>query len=71
MSAKFLTEEQRKVAEGRVQAAGTGKGKSSWKTSQITECLLDPKTFFFVGISLLAQVRMSCPLYLSISTLQG
>ncbi|KAJ9192714.1 hypothetical protein DTO021D3_9059 [Paecilomyces variotii] len=56
MSAKFLTEEQRKVAEGRVQAAGTGKGKSSWKTSQITECLLDPKTFFFVGISLLAQI---------------
>lgn len=55
-SAEFLTEEERKVAEQRVQVAGTGKIKRSWKVDQIIECLLDPKTFFFFGISLLTQV---------------
>ncbi|GAD91572.1 conserved hypothetical protein [Paecilomyces variotii No. 5] len=56
VSANFLTEEERDVAERRVQAAGTGKIKHSWDADQITECLLDPKTLFFFGISFLTQI---------------
>jgi hypothetical protein len=58
-SANFLTAEEKQYAEDRVVIAGTGRYslKNNWKADQAIECLLDPKTWFFVAISILTQVR--------------
>ncbi|KAF9636409.1 Major facilitator superfamily [Lasiodiplodia theobromae] len=55
-SAKFLTAEEKRCAEQRVAVAGTGKAKHVWQPSQLLECLIDPKTYFFFAISLLTQI---------------
>ena len=57
--AKFLTEEEKQYAEDRVVLGGTGRTDSTnsqWKMEQVSECLSDPKTWFFVAISVLTQV---------------
>ena len=57
--AKFLTEEEKQYAEDRVVMGGTGRTdpvNSRWKSEQVFECLLDPKTYFFAAISVLTQV---------------
>jgi hypothetical protein len=61
-SARFLTEEEKQYAEDRVVIAGTGRYdpiNSHWKLEQALECLMDPKTWFFVAISILTQVKIS------------
>lgn len=55
-SASFLTPEEKECAQQRVILAGTGKVRHTWKPSQTLECLMDPKTLFFFGISLLTQI---------------
>ncbi|KAK2785698.1 hypothetical protein FQN53_007486 [Emmonsiellopsis sp. PD_33] len=55
-SCKFLDEKERYYAEQRVAIAGTGKTHHVWKKEQMIECLKDPKTYMFLGISLLTQI---------------
>lgn len=57
--ATFLTEEEKQYAEDRVVLGGTGRVdplNSRWKSEQVIECLVDPKTWFFAAISVLTQV---------------
>jgi hypothetical protein len=56
--AKFLTEEKKQYAEDRVVMGGAGRTdliNSRWKSEQVFECLLDPKTYIFAVISVLTQ----------------
>ncbi|KAJ5102812.1 hypothetical protein N7532_003341 [Penicillium argentinense] len=56
-SAKFLTEEERRIAANRAVIAGTGMTeKTAWKWEQVLECLMDPKTWFIFGLELLTQI---------------
>ncbi|KAK0635969.1 major facilitator superfamily domain-containing protein [Bombardia bombarda] len=56
-SAKFLTVEERQHAGDRVVAAGTGRTeKTSWHWDQTWECLIDPKTWFILGLQILTQI---------------
>ncbi|OJJ35937.1 hypothetical protein ASPWEDRAFT_134459 [Aspergillus wentii DTO 134E9] len=55
-SARFLTEEEREVAQERVVVGGTGRTKSVWKLDQCISCITDPKTWFIFAISLLTQI---------------
>ncbi|TVY39922.1 putative transporter [Lachnellula subtilissima] len=58
--AGFLTEEEKQYAEDRVVTAGLGRTdpiNSQWKVEQVIECLMDPKTYFFVAMSVLTQVH--------------
>lgn len=58
-SAKFLTEEEKQYAEDRVVAAGLGRFdpiNSHWKFEQVLECFIDPKTWFFIAISICTQI---------------
>ncbi|KAF2091504.1 MFS general substrate transporter [Saccharata proteae CBS 121410] len=55
-SAGFLNEEEKLCAEARVIHDGTGRTKHQWKLGQVVECFVDPKTYFFFGISLLTQI---------------
>jgi len=57
--ADFLTEEEKQYAEDRVVTAGLGRTdpiNSQWKVEQVIECLMDPKTYFFIAMSVLTQV---------------
>lgn len=55
--AKFLTEEERRVAANRTVIAGTGSTENTkWKWDQVVECLIDPKTWFIFSINLLSQI---------------
>ena len=55
-TSKFLTAEEREIAQNRVIVQGLGKAKRVFKPDQVLECLLDPKTFFVFSISLLTQI---------------
>ncbi|KAK4624210.1 hypothetical protein CLAFUW4_05969 [Fulvia fulva] len=55
-TARFLSQEEKQVAEQRVVAAGTGKAHDEWNPAQTIECFLDPKTYFFLAISILTQI---------------
>lgn len=58
-SARFLTEEEKQYAEDRVVVAGLGRFdpvNSEWKPSQVLECFLDPKTYFYIAISICTQI---------------
>lgn len=55
-TARFLSPEEKQCAEQRVILRGTGKTKHTWKSAQMLECFMDPKTFFFLAISLLTQI---------------
>ncbi|EEH09317.1 allantoate permease [Histoplasma capsulatum G186AR] len=52
----FLNEREKIYAEHRVEFAGTGKIRHEWKREQVIECLMDPKTFLFLSISVLTQI---------------
>lgn len=55
--ARFLTPAERRFAETRVVVAGTGRTSAApWRTAQAIECLVDPKTWFLVGLELLTQI---------------
>jgi len=57
--ADFLTEEEKQYAEDRVVTAGLGRTdpiNSQWKVEQVIECLMDPKTYFFIAMSVLTQI---------------
>lgn len=55
-TSRFLTKEEREIAQKRVIVEGTGMMKRTWKPEQILECFLDPKTFFIFSMSLLTQI---------------
>lgn len=56
-SAEFLTEEERKVAAERAVVSGTGPTEHAhWRRDQVLECLLDPKTWFILGLEVLTQI---------------
>lgn len=56
-TARFLTREERQLAAKRTTTAGTGSTENSnWKGDQMLECIIDPKTWFIVGIELLTQI---------------
>ncbi|KAF4344385.1 branchpoint-bridging [Fusarium beomiforme] len=53
----FLTPGERKIAAQRVASAGTGTTEHThWRWSQVRECLIDPKSWFIVGIELFTQI---------------
>ena len=55
--AKFLNEEERRIAAERTVVAGTGSTENShWRFDQFKECLIDPKTWFIVAVELLTQI---------------
>ncbi|KAM7193099.1 major facilitator superfamily transporter [Rhypophila sp. PSN 637] len=56
-TAEFLTKEERQVANERIVAAGTGQTeRTDWRREQVTECLVDPKTWFIFGLEVLTQI---------------
>ena len=56
-TAKFLSEDERRVAKNRVVVSGTGvTEKTGWKWNQVVECLLDPKTWLIFGLELVTQI---------------
>ncbi|KAF9078724.1 major facilitator superfamily domain-containing protein [Rhodocollybia butyracea] len=61
-SSRFLNEEEKKHVLDSVARSGTGKttrSTSAWKFEQVIECLIDPKTWFFFGISICTQIPNS------------
>ncbi|KAF5673962.1 hypothetical protein FDENT_10146, partial [Fusarium denticulatum] len=55
--ATFLTSEERRIAAQRVVSSGTGRTEhTNWKWDQVRECLIDPKSWFIVGIELFTQI---------------
>ncbi|KAI5468041.1 major facilitator superfamily domain-containing protein [Mariannaea sp. PMI_226] len=55
--ARFLTAEEAVIAADRVLTAGTGTtDNASWKWDQVSECLVDPKTWLIFGIEILTQI---------------
>ncbi|KAK0383914.1 hypothetical protein NLU13_8005 [Sarocladium strictum] len=55
--AKFLNEEERRIAAERTIVAGTGStANSHWRLDQFKECFIDPKTWFIVSVELLTQI---------------
>ncbi|KAH7254173.1 major facilitator superfamily domain-containing protein [Fusarium redolens] len=55
--AAFLTPTETKIAAQRVVSSGTGTTEhTNWKWDQVRECLVDPKSWFIVGIELLTQI---------------
>lgn len=60
-SSRFLDEEEKKHVLAQVSQAGTGRTNrttSTWKSEQVVECLIDPKTWAFFGISVCTQVSI-------------
>ncbi|OAT09564.1 allantoate permease [Blastomyces gilchristii SLH14081] len=55
-SCSFLNQREKVHAEERVAFAGTGKTRHEWKLDQVIECLMDPKTYLFLSISILTQI---------------
>ncbi|KAJ3895279.1 MFS general substrate transporter [Lentinula edodes] len=61
-SSRFLDEEGKKHVLTKVSQAGTGRTNrttSTWKSEQVVECLIDPKTWAFFGISVCTQIPNS------------
>ncbi|OBS28176.1 hypothetical protein FPOA_02117 [Fusarium poae] len=55
--ATFLSPEERKIAAQRVSTSGTGKTEGArWRWNQVHECLVDPKSWFIIGIELFTQI---------------
>ncbi|KAG8354592.1 hypothetical protein FVEN_g7386 [Fusarium venenatum] len=55
--ATFLSPEERKIAAQRVSTSGTGKTEGArWRWDQVHECLIDPKSWFIIGIELFTQI---------------
>ncbi|KAJ3814367.1 MFS general substrate transporter [Lentinula aff. lateritia] len=61
-SSRILDEEGKKHVLAKVSQAGTGRTNrmtSTWKSEQVVECLIDPKTWAFFGISVCTQIPNS------------
>lgn len=58
-SARFLTEEDKPKAIERLRANQTGTGTTEFKWNHIVEMFLEPKTYLFVGLSLLLNASAS------------
>ena len=58
-SARFLTEHERAQAIERLRANQTGAGSREFKWSHVLEAALEPKTYLFVGMTLLLNVGAS------------
>jgi hypothetical protein len=58
-SARFLTEHEREQAIERLRANQTGAGSREFKWSHVLEAALEPKTYLFVGMTLLLNVGAS------------
>jgi hypothetical protein len=56
-AARFLTEHEREQAVERLRANQTGIGSRELKWTQILEAALEPKTYLWIGMSLLLNVR--------------
>lgn len=55
--ARFLNEEERRIAAERAIVAGTGSTENShWRLDQFKECLIDPKTWLIFAVELLTQI---------------
>ncbi|KAF4449006.1 major facilitator superfamily transporter [Fusarium austroafricanum] len=55
--AKFLNEEERRIAADRAVVAGTGSTENTrWRLVQFKECLIDPKTWIIFSVELLTQI---------------
>jgi len=52
-SARFLTNHEKAQAIERLRANQTGTGSNEYKWDQVVETLLEPKTWLFVGLSIL------------------
>ena len=58
-SARFLSEEDKAKAIERLRANQTGTGTREYKWSHIVELLLEPKTYLWIGLSMLLNVGAS------------
>ena len=58
-SARFLTEDEKPKAIERLRANQTGTGSRDFKWSHILELALEPKTYLWVGLSMLLNVGAS------------
>ena len=58
-SARFLTSHEKAQAIERLRANQTGTGSRDFKMSHVYEALLEPKTWLFIGLSLLLNVGAS------------
>ncbi|KAJ3715127.1 major facilitator superfamily domain-containing protein [Lentinula raphanica] len=61
-SSRFLDKEEREHILNKVAQEGTGKTNrttSTWKSEQVIECLIDPKTWILFGISICTQIPNS------------
>ncbi|KAK5952774.1 hypothetical protein OHC33_006367 [Knufia fluminis] len=58
-SARFLTDHEKAQAIERLRANQTGTGSREFKWSHIAELALEPKTYFWIGLSLLLNVGAS------------
>ena len=58
-SAKFLTEDEKAQAVERLRANQTGTGTREFKWSHTREILLEPKSYLWIGLSLLLNVGAS------------
>jgi len=52
-SARFLTDHEKAQAIERLRANQTGTGSNEFKWDQVLEALLEPKTWLFIGLSIL------------------
>ena len=56
-TARFLTPEERRLAQDRAVTAGTGiTERTRWRLDQVRECLIDPKTWLIFSIELVTQI---------------
>ena len=55
-SARFLTPEDKPKAVERLRANQTGTGSREFKMSQVLELILEPKTWLWIGLSMLLNV---------------
>jgi MFS family permease len=58
-TASFLTPEERKIAQQRVNSSGIGTVQTIYRLAQAIEAILDPKTWFIFSMSLLTQIPNS------------
>ncbi|KAK3717677.1 hypothetical protein LTR37_005744 [Vermiconidia calcicola] len=58
-SARFLTEEEKPKAIERLRANQTGTGSREFKWSHVLELFLEPKTYLWLGLSMLLNVGAS------------
>jgi predicted MFS family arabinose efflux permease len=58
-SARFLTEEEKPMAVERLRANQTGTGSRDFKLKHVFEALIEPKTWLWIGMSMLLNVGAS------------